>query len=280
MEISVRRGGGVNRWSRMLQFVLLPGLLLGLAGILWAQAPGMSAKEVAAKNVDAMGGARNFQAVHSIKVTGKLRFQDGKVWGITVRHLEPNLFRVDLDISGQPMVQAFDGKAGWQMPPGSTAPKVAEGDDLKSLMDQAENAVGSPLVNYEARGNSIEPLADEDVDGTACRVLKVTLRSGNTIAMYFDKKTFLEVKEVLPRTNEGKDATIVETVSDFKKFGNLFLPTLYVSGPRNDPQETALVIEGIEFNPPMDAAIFQVPAAPAPVSPPASATAPAAPPSQ
>ena len=244
----------------------------------------MSAKEVAAKNVEAMGGAAHFQAVHSMTVTGKLRFQDGRIWGITVRHMEPNLFRVDLDISGQAMVQAFDGNIGWQMPPGSTAPKVAEGDDLKSLMDQAANAVGSPLVNHEARGNTIELLPEEAVDGNPCRVLKVTLKTGNTITMYFDKKTFLEVKEVLPRTNDGKDATIVETVSDYKKFGDFFLPTLYVSGPRDNPQETALVIEGMVFNPPMDASIFQMPAAsapaPVPAAAPATAPAPAAPPSQ
>jgi hypothetical protein len=282
METKVRRSGGARRCSATWRAACSLALLLSMAGLTRAQAPGMTAKEVAAKNVEAMGGAAQFQAVQSIKVTGKLRFPDGKVWGFTVRHMGSNQMRIDLDVSGQAITQAFDGTTGWQVSPG-TAPQALDGDELKSLIDQAANAVGSPLVDYEARGNTVELLPEDAVDGKPCYVLKVTLKTGNTMTMYFDKKTFLEVREVLPRTNDGKDATIVETVSDFKKFGALYLPSLYVSGPRENPQETALVIEGMEFNPPMDAAIFRMPAAPAPpvtAPAPASAPAPATPPGQ
>jgi hypothetical protein len=279
--------GGEEEVIRMTRRKYFPGLLfaagasvVALAGGGWAQtkgavkSPAKDAAEVAAQHVAAMGGEKNFQKIHSVVVTGELRFPDGSKWTVTVHHVAPDLLRIDLDNAGRRMTQAFDGTTGWKAEPGSPEPQKLSGDELAYVEDQAENAIGDPLLDYQARGNQISLGEDEVVGGTPCAVVNVTMKSGDAMKMYLSRKDYLEVKEVLPRKINGKEEEIDESVQSYKKFGAFYLPSVYVSGLKGSTQLTALSIANIEFNAEIDRSIFRFPNTGTPAAPSTPTTEP------
>jgi hypothetical protein len=205
---------------------------------------------------------RNFQAIHSMKATGTISLGGNASGTIRVLAMRPSFFRADIHQGATTIIQAYDGKTGWQIQSteGKGAPVSVTGDSLADLQDQAENAIGGPLLDYAARGSRVDLMGEQLVDGTSCYKLKITLRSGHLIYQYLDKSTYLEVREELPRTINGQEKIIVETVGDYRKFGGWLFPCSFVSTVDEKPGEN-LRIQNVELNLPVNTITFHMPAA-------------------
>src|SRR5690349_20056173 len=92
----------------------LLGFMLSLAcvGIVQAQ----TAEELVAKNLEAKGGVPAIKALTTLRMTGK--FLQGTFNAPTITETKaPDLMRQSLTIQGMTAVQAYDGKAAWQIQP-------------------------------------------------------------------------------------------------------------------------------------------------------------------
>jgi hypothetical protein len=234
-------------------------LLLAVVGFNLS-ASSQTAEELVNKNIEAKGGIDKIKSVKTWRMTAKLI-----AGGITAttgqENMRPNLVRESFSLQGMTAVQAYDGSTAWQIQPfgGRKDPQLMGEDDARDLLMDSD--FDGPLVDYKAKGNTVEYLGHDTVDGDDALRLKITLKNGDIIYYYLDPDTYLEIRK---ETQEFIRGSVRESVSDFgsyKPIAGVMYPFSIASGPKNDPSSWQTVtIEKIEVNVPMDRSEFAVPA--------------------
>jgi len=222
-------------------------------------ASSQTADELVNKNIEAKGGMDKIKAVKTRRMTGKL-IGGGIVAATGQENMRPNLVRETFSLQGMTAVQAYDGSTGWQIQPfgGRKDPELMGEDDLRDLLIDSD--FDGPLVDYQAKGNVIEYLGHDTVDGDDALRLKVTLKDGDIIYYYLDPDTYLEIRK---ETQEFIRGSVRESVSDlgsYKPIAGVMYPFSIASGPKNDPTSWQTVtVEKIEVNVPLDNSEFALP---------------------
>src|SRR5262245_13099202 len=216
--------------------------------------------QLVAKNIEAKGGAAALHDLQTLRLTGKLLVQEGQ---IQLAFLEtkkrPDNVRTEASLQGMTQIQAYDGKDGWRISPffGRKDPERMSADDVKALVEDAE--IDGPLVDWQAKGNTVEYLGTEDVDGTPAHKLKVVRKNGDVSFVYLDPDHFLEIRVITQRTRHGAHEEIETDLGDYEKVGGVFVPTSIEFGRKGDPDKQRIVIDKVEANVPVDDAMFRFP---------------------
>ena len=168
--------------------ILVAVLTLGV--IAWSQ----TADELVQKNTEAKGGIEKMKAIKTVRLTGKLDGGGGFTAIVGQENRRPNLVRETFTLQGMTQVQAYDGSTAWQVRPfgGRKDPQLMGEDDVRDLLIDAD--LDGPLVDYKEKGNQVEYLGHDTVDGDDALRLKVTLKNGDMIYYYLDPDTFLEIR--------------------------------------------------------------------------------------
>lgn len=201
-----------------------------LCAVLALSAPALAqtVDEIVQKNFEARGGEEAWMAVETARIAGTM-LMGGSAAGalevpFTIEFKRPDKVRVEFTMQGMTAVQAYDGSVGWSIMPflGKTEPEEMAEDQLKQIKDQAE--LEGPLVNYKAKGHSVELLGEEDVDGTPAYKLKVTKANGDVDYLYLDAEYFVEFKSTATREMQGNAVDIETVMGDYKEVDGLLLP--------------------------------------------------------
>jgi outer membrane lipoprotein-sorting protein len=234
-----------------------------LAAAAWAQ----TADEIIAKNVQARGGADKLAAVQTIKATATMAMGPGMEAPGTSIQKRGNMARLEFTIQGLTAVQAYDGKNAWEVMPfmGKKDPELMATDEAKDIQEMAD--IDGPLIDYKSKGNQVELLGKEKMEGTDVYKLKVTLKNGDVQTVYIDADSYLEIKEETKRTVRGSEQEIEESIGDYKEVNGIIFPFAMESGIKGSQQKQKLTITKIELNVPADDSIFKMP--PPPPAPPA-----------
>jgi len=232
---------------------------LGAALALCQLSAAQTADQIIARNIAARGGLAKVHAIHSMAVTGRLVGTDTD-FPIVVRLKRPGSFRMDLTIKDKVFTQAYDGSTAWTIDPfGSNAePRAVSGDELKTVQDQAD--FDGALIDYKAKGHKVEFVGKESVGDKPCFKLKVTLNTGTLMYQYLDANSFLEIREEIIRTIDGKENTIEESVGDYRRVAGFLFPFSYDSNAKGSSDHHVLKIEKIETNTHIDDSVFNRPA--------------------
>jgi outer membrane lipoprotein-sorting protein len=217
--------------------------------------------EIIAKHVEALGGMQKMQAQKTRRASGKLSLPGGLEAPITMAQKRPEMFRANITFQGMDVVQAYDGKNGWQIDPtqGKKTSEPLSEDDLKDVQENAD--FDGPLVNYKEKGNKVELLGKEDVEGTPAYKFQVTLKSGDVKTIYLDADAYVEIKEVSKRTIRGAEREFENVLGDYKEEGGVMMAHSFEVRPKGAPQSQKLTIDKIEINPDIPDTYFQMPAA-------------------
>jgi len=240
---------------------LLSLLLLGIA------TPGMAmtADELIAKNIQAKGGLDKIKAIDTSKSTGKMEFTGDSGFQLALLQTvtRKGEVRQEASLQGLTQVQAWDGHIAWQIQPfgGRKDPEKLSADDAKGLVEDAD--IDGPLVDYRAKGNKVEYLGTEDVDGTEAYKLKVTMKSGDVKYFYFDPDFFLEIRITTRRMIRGTEQEYETDLGNYEQVAGVYMPFSMETGPKGGPKGQKVTIEKVEVNIPVDDAIFAFPATPA-----------------
>ncbi len=218
-----------------------------------------SADDLVAKNIAARGGAAKLHSVQTMTMDGTISFGPDASSPLTVHVMRPDKIREDFNIDGRPSVRAYDGKIGWQDMPGGNGVEELSGGALENIRDEGENAIEGPLLDYAAKGNKVEYLGKDSVDGKPCFKLKTTLKGGTTIVQYLDAGSMLEIHEEIDRDVNGQRVTIIEDVGDYRDVDGVRLAHSFVSGTKDDPGRTKLSIAKFTLNQPIEATVFVKP---------------------
>lgn len=220
-----------------------------------------TADELVAKNIQAKGGMDKIKAIQTYRMTGKLLAGGGFTAVVGQDNVRPNLVRETFSVQGLTAVQAFDGSTGWQIQPfgGRKDPQLMGEDDLPDLLIDSD--FDGAMVDYKDKGNTVEFLGHDQVDGDDALRLKVTLKSGNIIYYYLDPDTYLEIRKETQEFIRGAVQENVVDLGSYKPVAGVMHPFSIASGPKNDPTSWQTVtVEKIEVNLPLERSEFAVPA--------------------
>jgi hypothetical protein len=177
---------------------------------------------------------------------------------MTFTKKRPNLLRVDVTFQGKNLAQAYDGQSGWQTPFMGNDPQKMTEDDLRDIREQAD--FDGPLVDYKEKGNTVELIGKEDMEGTDVYKLKVTLKDGNIRYVYLDAENYLELKSSGKMKREGTEYDGETIFSNFQTVDGLVIP-FSIEGKINGQTGQQITIEKVETNVKVDDSMFKMPAA-------------------
>jgi hypothetical protein len=228
---------------------------------LCASAQAMTADELVSKNVTARGGMESLQAITSLRLSGKMIIGGfgAEVDAVQI-YKRPGAYRFEGTLQGMTMVQAYDGKEAWKIFPfqGRKDPERTSADDAKELAEQAD--FDGSWVDAAAKGNKLEYLGTDDVDGTDAHKLKVTLKNGDVEYVWFDPDAFLVIRTLTHRTVRGVEQREEADYSDYEKVNGTYVAFATSSGPADSTQRTKFTVDKAEANASVDAATFAFPA--------------------
>ena len=236
-------------------------IVLAVASCLSVLAHGQTADELVQKNIQAKGGIDKIKAIKSIRLLGKLDGGGGFSAATLQENQRPNLLRETLSLQGMTAIQAYDGATGWQIQPfgGHKDPEFLGEDDLRDLLLDAD--FDGPLVDYKEKGNTVEFLGHDVVDGDDALRLKVTQKNGDIIYYYLDPDTFLEIRKEVQEFIRGSVRESVVEFGSYKPINGVMYPFAISQGSKANPAAQTTTIQKIEVNVNINPADFAVPRA-------------------
>lgn len=240
-------------------------VLAGLAALVMPALPRaqtLTADDIAAKYVQALGGADALNKVTSRRATGTVTVSTpgGDVSGpIEVLSKAPNKTRASmtLDLSAMgagsmELVQRFDGTAG--MMSNSMQGDVAI---TGSQLDNMRNGLfPTPFLHYKDNGTTLTLLPKDAIDGKPVLAVQAKPKTGPTVTIYFDPDTFLVVRTVV-RINSaqlGGDVDQYQDPSDYRDVSGVKVPFRVVNSGAG--QTVTIVFTKVENNVPLDDSVF------------------------
>src|SRR5439155_19913073 len=136
--------------------------------------------EVVATIAEGKAAASAPPKLETLRLTGTLLLQERQIQLAFLQvKKRPDEVSTEASLQGMTQIEACDGKEGWKVSPffGRRDPERMSADDVKALLEDAE--MDGPLADWQAKGNTVEYLGTEDVDGTPAHKLKVTRKNGD-----------------------------------------------------------------------------------------------------
>jgi hypothetical protein len=223
-------------------------------------AQAQTADELVNKNIQAKGGIDKIKAIKTVRIIGKLNVGGGITAASLQENERPNLVRETFSLQGMTAVTAYDGTTGWQIQPfgGHKDPELMGEDDLKDLLLDAD--FDGPLVDYKEKGNTVEYLGHDVVDGDDALRLKVTLKDGDIVYYFLDPDTFLEIRKEVQEFIRGSVRESVVDLGSYKPVNGVMYPFSISQGTKANPGTQNTSVDKIEVNIKIDPADFAVPA--------------------
>jgi hypothetical protein len=209
--------------------------------------------EIVAKNIEAKGGVDKLKSVQSMKLTGTLAGR-GVESPFTIWSKRPNMARQETKMQGTPMVRAFDGSTAWMMI-GSEAQEIS-GHQAQTTREQAE--FDSPLLDFKAKGSTVELVGTETIGDTKVYHLKLTTKNGMVQHYFLDAATGLEKQTAVTLEQGPQSVKVVTDLSDYRDVDGIKVPFTVKQTVNGTPAST-LTVEKVEFNIPIDETLFKMP---------------------
>jgi hypothetical protein len=220
-----------------------------------------TAEELVQKNIEAKGGMDKIKSIKTVRMAGKLDAGGGFTGAVGQENKRPDRVRESFTLQGMTQVQAYDGSTGWSIRPfgGKKDPQLMGEDDMHDLVIDAD--FDGPLVDYKEKGNKIEYLGHDIVDGDDALRLKVTLKNGDIVYYYLDPDTYLEIRTERQEFIRGSVQENVTDLGSYKPVAGVMFPFSVSGGPKNDPTNWQTVTyQKIEADVPLEDSDFAVPA--------------------
>jgi outer membrane lipoprotein-sorting protein len=221
-----------------------------------AQAPSPAVDDLIAKNLAAKGGADKLRALASVKMTGRIKGPTGSE-PVTTWAKRPNLRRRENVREGQTFVLAFDGKTVWGVNPlVSARPREITGPQADMTRQDADD-FDSVLLDYKAKGRTIELVGTEPVQGVTMHRLRITAKNGQIQEIYLNADTMLESKMVMQVEQGGRKGIVALEFSNYRTIDGITIP-LHIRQTFNGQPMTEVTYDTVQFNLPMDDGLFRL----------------------
>lgn len=221
----------------------------------------LTAVQVNAQSADAIidgyvnfiGGKGAWTDVKSIVTSGEYNY-GGLPFPFTTYSKAPNLYKFIVPFNGKYYEQAFDGKKGWKIDAFKNETKVTvlSGMDAKSLANEADVELQSPLIDYAVKGHKATFLMKDTLGGRSCDVVRLVRKDGTSEDYYFDEQTYeLAAKKATAKNSELKKAPLKIFYSDYRDVNGIKIPYKTICTSEEQTILTITLAE-VKINSPVD----------------------------
>jgi hypothetical protein len=251
--------------------------VLGLVALFAIPLSAQTADDIVARYIKTTGGIEKINAVKSLRRTGKFTGGGGFEAIVINENRRPDNVRQEFTFQGMTGVVAYDGKSSWKIEPwqGKKDPEPLGEEELKGIIEDSD--FDGPLVNYQQKGNKVEYLGLEPVEGTDSHKLKVTTKAGDVFFYFMDTDYFVPIKIETQRTVRGEMREYETSIGDYKEVNGWYLPYSFETNAKGSSNKQKITYDKIEANVDLGDSRFRMPATPgtkSPQAPDASQTAP------
>jgi outer membrane lipoprotein-sorting protein len=230
--------------------------LIALVSMLSIQA--QTADEIITKHINAIGGKDKINGVKTITLESTLEVMGNEAPSSTII-VNGKGYKSETDFNGQKIINVITDKGGWMLNPmmGQSAPEALPADQAKAGQGQLQ--IGGPLFDYAAKGNKVELLGKEDVNGVSAHKIKVTTKDSVESTYFIDPTTFYILKAVNKSNAPGQEGETTVTFSNYQKtdFGYVFPMAQVITLPQGIT--LSITHKKIEINKEVDPKVFDMP---------------------
>ena len=224
-----------------------------------SQAPVQTADEIVSKYIKTLGGMEKISAIKTLRRTGKFHGGGGFEAVVVEENMRPQMVRQEFVIQGLTGVTAYDGVTGWKIEPwqGKTDAESLSEEELKGIIEDSD--FDGPLVNYREKGNKVELVGTEPVEGTDAYKLKVTRANGDVSFYFMDMDYFVPIKIETKRMVRGAEQEFESSPGDYKEVSGVYMPFSVENGRKGSNDKSQITFEKIEANVVFDDSRFKLP---------------------
>ena len=218
----------------------------------------LTADQIVQKHVEAIGGTAKLNAIQTLVVTGKASILGKTEAPLTIQVKRPNLMRLEMNFLGREIVQAFDGVTAWTLNPLVGAEPTESNEEDTRAAQESSDFISGNLADYKSKGNMVELVDKEEIEGAAVYKLKITKKNGSVEYDYLDAKSFLPIKTEGRRTQLGQEVLYESKLANYKPVEGVLMP-FRLTQLVNGRLAMEITVEKMEANVPLDAAVFKMP---------------------
>jgi outer membrane lipoprotein-sorting protein len=231
-------------------------LLTGLATNAGAQ----DVKDILNKMVDAQGGRKALETLSDSTVSGSIELvQMGMNGSITIYQKYPNKMRIDIEVVGMLITQAYDGEKAWMTNPQTGG--IEEMPDLQAKNMRRQAFGARAALNPEEFGITYALKGREKVNDKEYIVLEQTFKDGYKVTLLVDPTTYLIYKsraKSMDATGMGGEVDTESVFEDYRKENNT-VAAHKISTIQNGAEVMHMTYVKISFNTKLEDAFFKMP---------------------
>ncbi len=224
----------------------------------WTPRP-PSVEKIVAKAIAARGGAVRIQSINVEHLFGFISFSDGPAQRLLVEIMRPGRMRQEIGPERTAMIETTNGTTGWLVDPanGVREPRPLSPDQLANLASSAD--IDGPLIDYQSKGNRVELMGIEQVDGSDAYRVRVTKTNGDVLYADIDCGSFLQVRWQGVIHSPDGDHIAESYYRDYRSVHGVMFAFSITSSTQGQPSHQHIVLEDIELNPPQGTLAFDRP---------------------
>jgi len=234
------------------------GLLLAVLAALGPSAlAAQTVDEIVARHAAARGGREALAAVRTLRMTGHATAGPGRTAIVRREIARPGRIRTEIVIQGTTGVYAWDGAEGWRVSPldGSLEAEPMPAEDAATAAEQAD--LDGPLVDWKAKGHTVEVVGTEALAGGAAHRLKLTAKTGAVRHVWVDAASGLVVRTLSTRKVFGRVLELETVFADYRETAGVRFARAIETGVPGRPRRLRIAVDTVEVNPAIDESRFR-----------------------
>ncbi|WP_436485862.1 LolA family protein [Chitinophaga sp. ARDCPP14] len=214
-----------------------------------------SLEDIVNKNVAALGGADKLKTLKTQYAEGTMEMQ-GMNFPFKRWVLQDKAMRLEFTAMGTTNIQVLTDAGGWMQMPvmGKTNPEDMDSATIKALGKQLD--LTGDFYRYNEKGNKLELLPADTVNGAKLAKVKVTYTNGNATTCFVDPVTGNVLRTSNSLEIQGQQMDLVTDISNFLKTADGYN---YGTAISQEPVGIKISITKLENNVPVDESIFKKP---------------------
>jgi hypothetical protein len=207
--------------------------------------------------LEIIGGEEAWKAKNSMKMSGSAE-QMGMAFPIIISSMRPNMQRVEVDVQGQKLVEAFDGEVAWSINPfmGSTEP-IKKTDEETS--EAAKQMFEDDFIDWKEKGHQVTVEGAEEVDGVNTIKVKLVKADGDEVHYFFDPEVNVPImRRDFMSFGPMKGKPMDTYMSDYNEVDDVIVP-LSIEQKVDGETIMKMTADSVMFNVPMEKENFMMP---------------------
>jgi outer membrane lipoprotein-sorting protein len=248
--------------KKPLVFLTALALLIGLAGLPVSaqddQAKKMEeGKKLLDKWIGAQGGRDNLIKIKDTTSSGTMELISLGAGGtVSLYQKEPDKLRMDIEISGLMITQAFNGEIGWMTNPQTGVTEKMPDQFMDDLKRQAMG--NDTLLNPDKYGITFTLEGQESVGGKNYLILKQIFEDGFENSFYIDPETNLVYKTVaMAMSPMGVEVETETFMSDYHEVEGTMVP-FSITVTQDGEEYMSMSILEVKYNSGLEDSFFDM----------------------